>query len=191
MDLLSRIEELDRTVFLSINGLHSPIMDKLMLAASNAWWWMPLFAWLLFVLYKSYPGKSFIWVVLAIIVSITLTDRLSVMAFKDVFMRYRPCHNAEIIDQLHLVKEYCGGQYGFVSSHAANYAGLGTLFYGLLRFQYPKSYLIFIAWVFIIGYSRIYIGVHYPLDVIGGWVLGFFVGFSLLKLVNIPLSKST
>jgi undecaprenyl-diphosphatase len=165
-------------------------MDKLMLAASDALWWLPFFAWLLFVLYKSYPGKSFLWVVLAIIVSITLTDRLSVMAFKDVFMRYRPCHNMEIMDKIHLVKEYCGGQYGFVSSHAANYAGLGTLFYGLLRFQFPRSYLIFILWVFIIGYSRIYIGVHYPLDVLGGWILGWIIGSIVLKAVNIPLNKS-
>lgn len=191
MNILAYIEEFDRYLFLLINGMHNPVLDKLMLAASNALWWMPLFIWLLYVLFKSYPGKAFLWVALGIILSITLTDRLSVMAFKEVFLRYRPCHNLEIMDQIHLVKEYCGGKYGFVSSHATNYAGLGVLFYGLLKFQYPKSYLIFIPWVFIIGYSRVYIGVHYPLDVLGGWILGSVLGYIVLKLIEKPLAKYT
>jgi undecaprenyl-diphosphatase len=160
-----------------------------MLAVSNAFWWLPFFIWLFYALFKAYPGKAFLWILLAIALSITLTDRLSVMAFKEVFLRYRPCHNITLMDQVHLVKEYCGGQYGFVSSHAANYGGLAVLFYKLLKFQYPKSYIIFIFWAFLIGYSRIYLGVHYPLDVIGGWILGIMIGLIVFNLIKKPLSR--
>ena len=162
-----------------------------MVAASNALWWIPLFAWLVYILFKNYPGKAFLWVVLAIVVSITLTDQLSVNAFKEVVKRYRPCHNLDLLDQIHLLKEHCGGLYGFVSSHAANYAGLAALFTGLLHFQFPKIYILFFLWAFIIGYSRIYIGVHYPTDAIGGWILGSVIGFFVYKLVSIPLQKMT
>ena len=89
--LIEYLENLDRQLFLLINGLHSPFFDKLMLAISDARLWIPLFIWLLYALYKAYPGKQMLWVLLAVGVSITITDRLSVEAFKEVFMRYRPC----------------------------------------------------------------------------------------------------
>lgn len=189
MGLIEQIEEWDRSLFLTINSLHSPIIDQIMLAASNAIWWTPLFLWLLFALFKAYPGKKFIWVLLAIAVSITLTDRLSVEAFKEVFLRYRPCHNTEIQDMIHLVKSSCGGKYGFVSSHAANFAGLAMFFTKLLQFQYKKIYLVMILWAGIIGYSRIYLGVHYPADVIGGWILGAFLGWITFKMIEKPLDR--
>lgn len=191
MSFIDKIEEWDRSLFLAINSFHSPVFDHIMLAASNALWWTPLFLWLLFALFKAYPGKKFIWVALAIIISITLTDRLSVMAFKEVFLRYRPCHNSEIQDMIHLVKSSCGGKYGFVSSHAANFAGLAVLFTQLLRFQYKKIYLVMILWAGIIGYSRIYLGVHYPADVIGGWILGAFLGWVTFRIVEKPLQSIT
>lgn len=191
MEVLYSIENLDRHLFLLINGIHTPLFDHIMFAVSNALWWIPFFLWLLYALYKAYPGKAFLWVVFAIILSITLTDRLSVIAFKEIFLRYRPCHNTEILDQIHLVKEYCGGKYGFVSSHAANYSGLAVLFYGLLKFQYPKSFWIFFPWAFLIGYSRVYLGVHYPLDVFGGWILGVIIGLFVLKIVQKPLERAS
>ena len=104
--MIEFIENSDLHLFFAINGFHNPILDFIMTAASNAFWWMPLFIWLFYALFKAYPGKAFLWVVLAIIVSITLTDQISVNAFKEIVRRYRPCHNLDIMDQIHLLKEH-------------------------------------------------------------------------------------
>ena len=182
--LIEYLENLDRQLFLSINGLHSPFFDKLMLAFSDMRLWIPLFIWLLYALYKAYPGKQMFWILFAAGLSITITDRLSVEAFKEVFMRYRPCYNTEIESMIHLVKDSCGGRYGFVSSHASNFAGLAVLFTQLLKFEYRKIGWILAIWVGLIGYSRIYIGVHYPADVIGGIIFGSIVGWLVYKGVS-------
>jgi len=179
--VIEYLENIDRQLFLLINGFHSPFFDKLMIAFSDARFWIPLFIWLLFVLFKAYHGKQMLWVLLAVGVSITLTDRLSVEAFKEVFMRYRPCYNTEIQSMVHLVKDSCGGRFGFISSHASNFAGLAVLFTQLLKFEYRKIGWVLAIWVAIIGYSRIYIGVHYPADVIGGFVFGSVVGWLVYK----------
>lgn len=181
IEFIEYLEIIDRQLFLFINGLHSPAFDWLMMAFSDARFWAPLYLWLLFALFKAYPGKQMLLVLLAVGLSITFTDRLSVEAFKEVFQRYRPCYNADIKAIIHLVKDSCGGQYGFVSSHAANFAGLGMLFTRLLKFEYKNIGWVLAVWVGIIGYSRIYIGVHYPADVIGGIILGSIIGWLIYK----------
>jgi len=179
--LIEYLESLDRQLFLLINGIHNPLIDKLMIAFSDARFWIPLFIWMFYALYKAYPGKQILWVLIATGVSITLTDRLSVEAFKEVFMRYRPCYNTEIESMVHLVKDSCGGRYGFISSHASNFAGLAMLFTRLLKFEYRNIAWILAVWVGLISYSRIYIGVHYPADVIGGIIFGSIVGWLVYK----------
>lgn len=180
--LIEKLESLDQKLFLVLNGFHFDFLDPWMLGISEALWWTPLYLWLLFHLFKTYPGKSFIWVVLAIGLSVTLTDRLSVVAFKDIFLRYRPCYHADVQNLVHLVKASCGGKYGFVSSHAANFSGLAVLFYLMLRKHVKYIGLIMLVWAALIGYSRIYLGVHYPADVIGGSMLGMAVGLGVFQL---------
>lgn len=113
-------------------------------------------------------------------------DRISVMAFKDVFQRFRPCHNPDIASLVHLV-DGCGGKFGFVSSHAANSFAL-ALFTGLLLRKHYKYILpIMLFWAALVSYSRIYVGVHYPGDILGGAILGTVIGifvYWLMKIVN-------
>jgi len=189
-EFFEKLESADQHLFLLINGLHNPFFDKLMLAVSNPLYSIPVFLFLLFALYKAYPGWQMVWVLLAVGLSIILTDQLSVKAFKNVFLRYRPCYNTDIQAYIHLVKSYCGGKYGFVSSHAANFAGLGILFTQLLKFEYRKIAWVMGAWVVLIGYSRVYLGVHYPADVIGGFILGSIIGWLVYKLLQKILKTS-
>lgn len=129
--------------------------------------------------------------VLAIIpimaIGILLSDKISVYAFKDVFERFRPCHNLELKDLIHTVNGKCGGTFGFVSSHAANtfmFASLSSLF---LR-KYWFVFFIFF-WAALVSYSRIYLGVHYPLDIAGGALLGILIGGLIFKLYKWGLKK--
>ena len=111
------------------------------------------------------------------IVLVVLTDQISVELFKENFKRYRPCHNLNIKHLIHLVGDGCGGLYGFVSSHATNTAGIATFLFLLLRKKFPKySWLVFI-WAALNSYSRVYVGVHYPADVMVGSLLGMAIGF--------------
>lgn len=108
------------------------------------------------------------------------------MAFKDVFERLRPCHNPNIASLVHVV-DGCGGKYGFVSSHASNSFAL-ALFIGLLLRKHYKYFLpLMVFWAALVSYSRIYVGVHYPADILGGAILGSLIGifvYWLMKKLN-------
>lgn len=190
MKLIESIKEIDTQVFLFLNRLHNHFFDVVMYWVTNKYFWIPFYILLLVVIVLKYKKKSWL-IIIVVILLITLSDQLSVHLFKEVFLRYRPCHNLKIGNLVHLI-DGCGGKYGFVSSHAANTFAF-AMFLNLLvnhslgrgelgNRKIIKLFPFFIfGWAVFVSYSRIYAGVHYPADILGGAILGIVLGYALAK----------
>ena len=177
--MLEALLQLDRTLFLLINGAHAFWLDPIMKGVSASYTWIPLYILLLALFFRSLSQKQALMAIGAVLLCFLLTDRTSVLLFKEVFCRLRPSHEPTLKGLVHLL-ESSGGLYGFVSSHAANLFGLATLSSLILRKKWVKWSLFLI--VSIIGYSRVYVGKHYPLDVLCGALLGALIGWIIFKL---------
>lgn len=165
----------DRNLFMAMNSIHSPFMDSVMWWVADRFFWIPFYAFLAWFLYRKFGTQS-IFMILFAAPLILISDQGSVF-FKDLFQRERPCHDEIISFMVHTVNNKCGGKYGFVSSHAANTMALLTYILLLTRNVNPKLTAFTIFYVMIVGYSRIYLGVHFPADIIGGWIVGIIAAF--------------
>ena len=178
---MNRLSTFDTDLFLFLNGLHVDWMDKFMVLITDMWVWFPLYLLLIYWIAKQY-GKRCWWVFLAVGVVVLCSDQLSAHVCKPVFQRLRPCFNADLQDLIHLPKGMAGGRYGFVSSHAANTFAIATFLTPVLRYYRPWPAIVLFLWATISSYSRIYIGYHYPGDIIAGAILGALVGLVLWKV---------
>lgn len=182
MALLDRLIAADQAAFLAVNGAHSEVADVLMTVVSDLRIWFPLYV-LFLVLIKLRWNWRGLWIALPLIaLMVACSDSGSVMLFKNTVQRLRPCHEPLLAGLVHLVPEGCGGRFGFVSSHAANHFAIAALMIGMLQRRPRWTVVALLAWAGLIAYSRVYLGVHYPADVLVGGLYGFAVGMLFFVL---------
>lgn len=166
---MKQLNQLDTDLFLALNRQHAGWLDPVMYWVSDREFWFPFYALLLIWLGVRYRWRGF-WIALTIGVAVAGADQVTSSVFKPFFQRLRPCHEPAIDQWVRVVWE-CGGTYGFASSHAANAFAFATVLTVLISKQYPFLRYLFI-WAILVSYSRIYVGAHYPLDVLAGAGLG-------------------
>jgi undecaprenyl-diphosphatase len=179
------LERLDQQLFLFINSHNSPFFDQVMYVISGRVTWIPLYLAILIALGIKYKRK-FYFIILMIIVAMTLSDQLALL-IKNEVQRLRPCHLPALEGLVHIVRGICGGAYGFVSSHASNSFTIALFTSMLINRKWFSWSMVF--WALLVGYSRIYLGVHYPGDVLCGSILGIIVGWSVAMLFRLSEEK--
>lgn len=167
--------ELDKQLFVFLNNLGSPPFDGFWMFITGKWNAIPLYLLLLVLIYRSLGWKRTLLSLVFIALLITATDQLA-NAFKYGFERLRPCHDPDLYMELRLVKPYCGGKFGYFSAHASNAFAMAVFFRQLLIAKLGKWINLLLLWALLVAYSRIYIGVHFPLDVLTGMAIGTSLG---------------
>ncbi|MGV8946012.1 MAG: phosphatase PAP2 family protein [Lutibacter sp.] len=178
----------DIELLIYLNNLGTVQWDGLWLFLSNKYSAIPLYLILLYFTYKQYGLKKTAVVVLFVVLLITISDQTGNL-FKYGFKRLRPCHNEDISHLIRLVSGRCGGLYGYFSAHAANTMAIATFFGLLLRRKMNYLFPILILWALLVSYSRIYLGVHYPLDVFTGMLIGLIYASLFYAIFKIFLKK--
>jgi undecaprenyl-diphosphatase len=169
MNIIELIKGWDTSLFFMINGHFTPFLDNVMFTVSDKFIWIPLYLSVLYVLIKNWKKEAIV-LIIALILCIVISDQLASGVLKHMVKRLRPSHVENLSNIVHLVKGYAGGLYGFASSHASNAFGFALLSALIIR-RKVYTWAIFF-WAVLMAYSRIYLGVHYPLDVFGGAAVG-------------------
>jgi len=177
--MLEYLQQIDQAALLQVNGWHNAFMDQMWWLVSAKWSWafiLVVFVWIL--LHKN--RRQALLVVVMIALAVLLADQISSSLIKGAVERLRPTRDPSLSSLVHVVNDYRGGMYGFVSSHAANSFAIAMLLSLMMRHRLV-TWSLFI-WATLQCYSRVYLGVHYPGDILGGIVVGLVVGWAVWLL---------
>lgn len=172
-----RLQEWDSQLFLWLNHqLVNPLFDAVLPFFRDSIFWMPLYLFIIAFIFFNFGGKGFWWL-LAFLTTVALTDLTGTYLFKETIQRLRPCNEPSLAGQVRLVIRSCPGGYSFLSNHAANHFGLATFMVCSFGRIFKPWVYVFYLWAVLISFAQIYVGVHYPLDILGGAVLGLVAGY--------------
>lgn len=181
--MIETITSFDQHILLFFNGYHTPFLDETMALITNKWIWIPFYLVLIDLLFKKLGTKYAILTILAVVLAIVMTDQFCASLIRPVVGRLRPCNpNNPIFEYITLVKDIHPGSYSWPSCHAANTFALATLLSCVMK---SRKFTIFIfAWAIIVSISRLYVGVHYPTDLLCGAIIGCAFGYLALVIVS-------
>jgi undecaprenyl-diphosphatase len=171
--VLEYLNYIDHTLFLFLNGINNAFFDSVMYQLTKALVWIPLYLFFLYLIIRQYKWKTVIILVLAAVM-ILVSDQLSILV-KDTFQRLRPSHEPGLM--VHLVNAYKGGEFGFYSGHATNNFSIAVFLIVLTGKRFKWIWIIALLYALIISYTRIYLGVHFPGDIIAGAIMGSLIGY--------------
>jgi undecaprenyl-diphosphatase len=183
--VLDYLNHIDHTLFLFLNGIHNAFFDKVMFQATRPVVWTPLYLVFLYLIIRQYKWKALMILVLAAIM-ILVSDQFSNL-FKETFQRLRPSHEPGLM--VHLVNAYKGGKYGFYSGHATNNFSIAVFLIVLLGTRFKWIWVMALPYARIISYTRIYLGIHFPGDIIAGAIMGSLIGYFFGRSVVWCLSQ--
>lgn len=180
--MLETIKALDESLFLFLNAHHTLFFDRVMWLFSEKLFWGPLYIWFLWLLHKKYP-KHYWTVIVAIVLMIVASDQLCNLS-KESFMRLRPSQEPNLQAIVHIVNGYRGGMYGFYSGHASNAFAVAFFMITLVSGKHKYLILVALTYALLTAYSRIYLGVHYPVDILAGAIAGAIIGTGFALVHN-------
>jgi len=189
MGIVESLNQIDHSMFFFLNGLHCSFLDPLIYWGTQSLVWIPLYLLLLFIVIRNFKWRT-LWILLFAALMILVSDQLSNL-FKEWISRPRPTHEPGL-PGIHTVHGYTGGEHGFYSAHASNTMALAIFLIFLLKDRYKILTLLLFLWALFMGYTRIYLGVHFPGDIVAGFIIGGLIGYGTFRLFNysVKLKKS-
>ncbi|MGB5377429.1 phosphatase PAP2 family protein [Muriicola sp.] len=178
---MEELLHIDKEIFVFLNNLGSPAWDGFWLFMTNKWSSIPLYLLLSILVYRRLGSKKTLLLLLSIALLITVSDQLSNF-FKLGVGRPRPCYDPDLDGLIRLVKASCGGKFGYYSAHASNSFAIAVFFVHFFRKSHRMLAGLLLLWALFVSYSRIYVGVHFPLDVISGALAGSLMGWLFYRL---------
>ena len=182
--MIEFLDHIDHSLFLTLNGVHTVFFDHIMFWGTRGLIWLPLYFYFLYFVIRKYKWNTAIILLFATLM-ILCSDQLSNLV-KESVQHFRPSNQPGLM--VHLVDAYKGGSYGFFSAHASNTMSVAVFLTVVLGRKYQFVYLPAICWSIFMSYTRIYLGLHYPGDIIAGWVaggiLGFLAGKAAIRIIN-------
>jgi undecaprenyl-diphosphatase len=167
----------DTALFLQINSKWTnPVLDVILPIWRNSNTWVPLYLFLIVFSVVNFKRKSFFWI-LGAILTVVLTDQISSSVFKPFFERPRPCNDPILMSHVRLLLGHCSGGYSFTSSHATNHFGFAVYVFVTIGSLFKKWRYLFLFWAASVSFAQVYVGVHYPLDILCGGLLGASIGY--------------